>query len=245
MSVTGAADGSPLRAAPPISDLIAGLQGALGICAALVQRDRTGRGEQVGASLTNGLISFLSYLAADYLETGRQPARTGNDHPILAPYGLFRTADGEVAVAPANEGIYRKFVAAIGAPELGDDPAFATNAQRVAQRRAINEAVEAKLAVATTAHWIDVLNAAGVPCGRVQSLAEVFADPQVRAQEMVVTIDHPGRGPVEMLGFPIKFADSARPRRPAPELGAHTDEVLGELGLTAEEIAQLRETGAI
>ncbi len=118
MSVNGAPDGAPLRAGPPISDLIAGLQGALGVCAALVQRHRTGKGERVGASLTNGLISFFAYLSAEHFETGRQPARTGNDHPILAPYGLYRTADGEVAVAPANETIYRKFIEAIGAPEI-------------------------------------------------------------------------------------------------------------------------------
>jgi crotonobetainyl-CoA:carnitine CoA-transferase CaiB-like acyl-CoA transferase len=241
MSVTGSPGGEPMRAAPPISDLIAGLQGALGICAALVQRGRTGRGARVGASLTNALISFLSYLAADYLETGRQPARTGNDHPILAPYGLFRTADGEVAIAPANEAIYRKFVEAIGAAELADDPRFATNALRVADRSTVNTIVEARLAGGTTAQWIERLNGAGVPCGRVQSLAEVFADPQVRAQQMVVTIDHPGRGPVDMLGFPIKFPDSpAPPRRPAPELGADTDAVLAELGLDAAEITRLR-----
>jgi CoA:oxalate CoA-transferase len=246
MSVTGAPDGAPMRGAPPISDLIAGLQGALGVCAALVRRGRTGRGERVGASLTNGLISFLSYLAAENLESGRQPARTGNDHPILAPYGLFRTADGEVAIAPANEAIYRKFIAAIGAPELADEARFATNAGRVAHRAAINAAVEAKLVRATTEQWIEVLNRAGVPCGRVMSLAEVFADAQVRAQEMVVRVDHPGHGPVDMLGFPIKFAEApCRVRRPAPALGQHTDEVLAELGLGAAEIARLREQGVV
>ena len=246
MSVTGAPGGAPMRAAPPISDLIAGLQGALGICAALVGRGRSGSGARVGASLTNAMVSFLSYLAADYLESGRLPARTGNDHPILAPYGLFRTADGEVAIAPANETIYRKFLDAIGAAELAERPEFATNALRVTNRRAINDAVEARLGAATTAHWIERLNAAGVPCGRVQSIAEVFADPQVRAQEMVVTIDHPGRGPVDMLGFPIKFPDRGpAPRRPAPELGQHTGEVLAELGLGADEIAALRRDGVI
>jgi crotonobetainyl-CoA:carnitine CoA-transferase CaiB-like acyl-CoA transferase len=246
MSVTGSPGGAPMRAAPPISDLIAGLQGALGICAALVGRGRSGSGARVGASLTNAMVSFLSYLAADYLESGRVPVRTGNDHPILAPYGLFRTADGEVAIAPANETIYRKFLDAIGAAELAERPEFATNALRVENRRTINDAIEAKLGIGTTAHWIERLNAAGVPCGRVQSIAEVFADPQVRAQEMVVTIDHPGRGPVDMLGFPIKFPDGGpAPRRPAPELGQHTGEVLAELGLDAAAIAALRRDGVI
>jgi crotonobetainyl-CoA:carnitine CoA-transferase CaiB-like acyl-CoA transferase len=246
MSVNGDPGGQPERAAPPISDLIAGLQGALGICAALVGRARTGRGERVGASLTNGLVSFLAYLAAEALESGRQPARTGNDHPILSPYGLFRTADGEVAVAPANDGIYRKFMDAIGAPEIPADPTFATNALRVAHRAEINAAIEAKLAAGTTDHWIDTLNRAGVPCGRVLSLAEVFADPQIRHQEMVVSVDHPGHGAVEMLGFPIKFAAApCQVRRPAPALGQHTDEVLGELGFTADEIAALRAKGVV
>jgi crotonobetainyl-CoA:carnitine CoA-transferase CaiB-like acyl-CoA transferase len=246
MSVNGTSDGQPLRAAPPISDLIAGLQGALGICAALVGRARSGRGERVGASLTNGLVSFLAYLAAEALESGQPPARTGNDHPILSPYGLFRTADGEVAVAPANDAIYRKFMEAIGAPEILADPAFATNALRVEHRARINAAIEAKLAAAATDRWIDTLNRAGVPCGRILSLAEVFADPQIRHQEMVVSVEHPGHGAVEMLGFPIKFAAApCRVRRPAPALGQHTDEVLGELGFTAEAIAALRAKGVV
>src|SRR5258708_1995450 len=193
------------RSARRISALTAALQAALGICAALAGRGRTGRGERVGARLANGPVSTLAYLAAEALESGRQPARTGNDHPILSPYGLFRTSDGEVAIAPANQTIYRKFIAAIGAPEILGDPAFATNALRVANRAAINRAIEAKLAGGTTDQSIETLNAPGVPCGRVLALAEMFADPQIRAQEMVVTIDHPGHGPVEMLGFPIKF----------------------------------------
>ena len=246
MSVTGAPDDEPVRAGPPISDLVAGLYGALGICAALVGRSRTGTGDTVGASLTNGLISFLSFLAANYFASGVAPGRTGNDHGIAAPYGLFRTSDGEVAIAPSTETVYRKLLDAIGAPELHSHPDFATNALRVKNRGAINQAIEARLRANTSAHWIAVLNAAGVPCGRVMNLAEVFADPQVREQEMVVTVDHPGYGPVEMLGFPLKFSGNpCRVRRPAPMLGADTDDVLREAGLSQAMIDNLRAKGVV
>jgi crotonobetainyl-CoA:carnitine CoA-transferase CaiB-like acyl-CoA transferase len=126
------------------------------------------------------------------------------------------------------------------------DPAYATNAQRVERRAAINAAVEARTRTQPTEHWIAVLNAAGVPCGRVQTLGEVFDDPQVRHSEMKLTVDHPGRGPIDMLGFPVKFATSpCRLRHPAPELGAHTDAVLSELGLSSADIAALREKRVI
>ena len=246
MSVTGAPEGEPVRAGPPISDLVAGLYGALGICAALVGRSRTGTGDTVGASLTNGLISFLSFLAANYFASGTPPLRTGNDHGIASPYGLFRTRDGEVAIAPSTEIVYRKLLDAIGAPELRHHPDFLTNEKRVKNRAAINAAIEARMRGNTSEHWIAVLNGAGVPCGRVMNLAEVFADPQVREQEMVLTVDHPGQGPVEMLGFPLKFsANPCRVRRPAPRLGADTDDVLREAGLTQTMIDNLRAKGIV
>jgi len=246
MSVTGAPEGEPVRAGPPISDLVAGLYGALGICAALVGRSRTGTGDTVGASLTNGLISFLSFLAANYFASGTPPLRTGNDHGIASPYGLFRTRDGEVAIAPSTEIVYRKLLDAIGAPELRHHPDFLTNEKRVKNRAAINAAIEARMRGNTSEHWIAVLNGAGVPCGRVMNLAEVFADPQVREQEMVLTVDHPGHGPVEMLGFPLKFsANPCRVRRPAPRLGADTDDVLREAGLTQTMIDNLRAKGIV
>ena len=179
MSVTGTRDGPPLRAGPPLADLVAGLHGALGICAALVRRGSTGHGDTVGASLNNGLISLLSFLAANYFATGEDPRRSGNDHPIVAPYGMFRTRDGQVALAPSQEQSYQRLVDALGLGELRADPRFATNDLRVKNRAAINAAVAACLVTETTAYWIDKLNAAGVPCGRVMGLAEVFADPQV------------------------------------------------------------------
>ena len=250
MSVTGTADGPPLRAGPPIADLVAGLHGALGICAALVRRSNTGPGEMagetVGASLNNGLISLLAFLAANHFATGEEPARTGNDHAIVAPYGMFRTKDGEVALAPSQEQSYQRLVDALGLPELRQDPRFATNDLRVKDRAAINAAVEARLQTDTTEYWIEKLNAAGVPCGRVMGLAEVFADPQVIDQEMVLSQEHPGHGMVRMLGFPIKFAEApCRLRRPAPELGADSDEILRQLGYAPDDIARLRVGGVL
>jgi crotonobetainyl-CoA:carnitine CoA-transferase CaiB-like acyl-CoA transferase len=246
MSVTGEPDGTPMRAGPPIADLAAGLYAALGICAALVRRGRTGEGETVGASLNNSTISMLGFLAANYLATGEPPGRSGNDHAIVAPYGMFRTKDGEIAIAPSQEQSYQRFLDALDAPELRDDPRFATNDLRVANRAAINAAIEARLASRTSEYWIDKLNAAGVPCERVKTLPEVFADPQTIDQEMVIAADHPGHGLVRMLGFPVKFAEApCRLRRPAPDLGDGSDEVLRQLGYSAEEIARLREAGTV
>jgi crotonobetainyl-CoA:carnitine CoA-transferase CaiB-like acyl-CoA transferase len=250
MAVTGMPDGPPLRAGPPIADLVAGLHGALGICAALVRRGRTGPGETafetVGASLNNGLISLLAFLAANYFATGEEPVRTGNDHAIVSPYGMFRTRDGEVALAPSQEQSYQRLIDALGLGELRADPRFATNDLRVKNRAAVNAAIEARLVTETTSYWIDKLNAAGVPAGRIMGLAEVFADPQTIDQEMVLSQDHPGHGTVRMLGFPIKFAEAPYAlRRPTPEVGADTDAVLRELGYTPAEIASFRQGGVV
>jgi crotonobetainyl-CoA:carnitine CoA-transferase CaiB-like acyl-CoA transferase len=159
---------------------------------------------------------------------------------------MFRTADGEVALAPSQEQSYQRLVNALGMPELRQDPRFLTNDLRVANRDAMNRAVEARLRSNTTAYWIETLNAAGVPCGRVLGLTEVFSDPQVLDQEMVLSQEHPGHGAVKMLGFPIKFAEApCRLRRPAPEIGADTETVLREFGFSGDEIAALRRAGTV
>ena len=246
MSTTGEPEGAPMRAGPPIADLVAGLEGALGVCAALVRRGRTGRGEAVGASLNNAMIGMLGFLAANYFATGEPPARSGNDHAIVSPYGMFRTNDGEIAIAPSQEQSYQRLVDALDAPELRDDPRFRSNDLRVANRAAINAAIEDRLKGGASDYWIAKLNAAGVPCERVKTLAQVFADPQTVEQQMVLEVEHPGHGRVRMLGFPIKFREApCRLSRPAPDLGADSDAVLAELGYSPEEIARLRAAGVV
>ena len=156
MTVTGPAGGEPMRAGPPIADLVAGLYGALGICAALVRRGRTGTGDTVGASLNNGLISLLAYLAANHLATGEEPRRTGNDHPIVSPYGMFRTADGEVALAPSQEQSYQRLVDALGAAGAARRPALSDErpAGRATGRRSTKRSRRG-CATDTTAYWIE------------------------------------------------------------------------------------------
>jgi CoA:oxalate CoA-transferase len=230
-----------MRAAMPISDLVAGLYGAFGVACAIVARQGGRvRGQRVEASMVNGLISLLAYLSANYLATGQLPPRTGNEHPIAAPYGLYRAADGEVAIAPSTDEIVRRLFRALEIEPALDRPELAGYEQRLQHRDAVNAMVAERIRERTVDHWIEHLNDAGVPCGRVADLRAVFSDPQVLAQEMLLEVEHPGRGPVRMTGFPVKLsATPCRVRRPAPELGADTDDVLRELGLEAE-IPRLR-----
>ena len=247
MSVSGA-PGEPMRAGPPIADLVAGLYAAFGILAALLARGRSApaQGQRIEASLTGGLISMLAYFSAKYFATGELPERTGNDHPVVYPYGLFHAADGEVAIAPSTQVHVRRFLETLELADLLDDPAFADNGARVRNRERLRALIEAKTAAASVEQWIERLNAAGVPCGRVMNLAEVFSDPQVLAQEMMLEFEHPGHGPVRMTGFPVKLsATPAQLRRPAPALGEHTEEVLRELGYAPARIAALRRDGIV
>jgi len=246
MSVNGVEDGPPMRAAPPVSDLIAGAYAAMGILAALVRRNRTGQGEEVATALTDSMTSMLAFLATNFFATGRQPLRTGNDHALVAPYGLFEAADGEIAIAPSNDQFYARLIDALGLEDLRERPEYRTNAARFERRAAINAEINARTRRESVAHWIEKLNAAGVPCGRVLGLREVFEDPQTRHQQMRITIEHPRHGPLDVVGFPIKFTDDpCRIYRPPPVLGADTDALLGELGRDAAAIASLRANGVI
>jgi crotonobetainyl-CoA:carnitine CoA-transferase CaiB-like acyl-CoA transferase len=242
MATTGEPGGAPMRTALPITDLIAGLYCAFGIVNALRARDLTGKGQRVESAMVNGTVSMLAYLASEYLATGKEPERTGNDHPIIAPYSLFRTKDGDIAVAPATKETLDRFLGALGLAELLTRPEYDTPEKRHRRRDELRGPIEAVLAGDTQARWIERLNAAGVPCGKVQKVSEVMDDPQIRAQDMVIDVDHPGRGPVRMVGFPVKLsATPARVRRPSPRLGEHSREVLAEAGYSIDEIAQFAE----
>ena len=241
MSVNGRADDPPLRSGLPISDLVAGLYAALSITAAIVRARETGKGQQTEVSLTNGMVSMLSFIATNYFASGIVPPRSGNDHPIAAPYGLYPTRDGEIAIAPPDDVFFGRLMDVLGMPDLKTDPLYKTQRDRVANRTRINAIVGGKFATETTAYWVETLNAAGVPCGPVNTVEQVFQDPQVLEQQMVMDVPHPGHGIVRMLGFPMKLSETpCTVRLPAPALGQHTDAVLGGLGYTPDAIAALR-----
>ena len=230
MSVNGPPDGEPQRAAPPLSDLVAGLYCAFGILAALQERGNSGIGQQVETSLTGGLISMLAYLSAEYFATGETPKRTGNDHPIVSPYGLFHAKDGMIAVAPSTDVYVERFLGVLGLEELLADPNYSTNSERLLHRNTLSQHINDVTCLQSVAHWITAINDAGCPCGRVMDLAEVFEDPQVLAQDMVIDVPHPGHGNVRMTGFPVKLSRTpAGIQRPAPDLGADTEDILNNL----------------
>ena len=245
MSVSGAADGPPMRAGPPLADLVAGLYTAFGVACALINRGSgDGGGQHVESSLMGGLVSMLAYMSADYFATGSEPRRTGNDHPVLCPYGLFRAKDGDVVIAPAGAVFLQRCFEVLDLTHLYDDPDFADNDARVRNLARMNAIIDKKIGQNSVDYWIDTLNAAGVPCGRVQDMDTLFRDPQLLSQDMVLTVDHPGYGPIRMTGFPVKMSETpCELRLPAPELGADTETVLRELGYGAEKIAALRDNG--
>ena len=232
MSTNGGVEDPALRSGPPITDLVAGLYAAFGIVCAVRARELTGRGQRVDAGMMTSMLSMFAYLASDYLATGQLATRTGNDHPIASPYGLFSAIDGEIAVAPSTEDVLFRFLSILDLAHLLSDERFKTNELRLIHRKELNSLINERLKTDTQTSWINRLNSGGVPCGRVQNVGEALNDPQMIHQEMVLEVDHPSHGLVKMVGFPIKLSETpCSVRFPAPKHGEHTREILEELGL--------------
>lgn len=246
MSLTGTSESGPTRAGLAIADLLAGIFAAHGITLALLERERTGRGQQVDTSLLEAMVGVLSWGAGMYFENETAPGPAGQHHPLSAPYGRFHARDGYLNIAAGSEAMWQALAETLGHPDWCDDPRFASASARLDHREALSEAIETVLAGADVDDWVERLNAADVPCGPVLDLEQVFADPQVLARGMRVELPHPERDRFVTTGLPVKL--SATPgsihRRP-PLHGEHDAEVLRECGLTDEEITGLQQRGVI
>lgn len=246
MSVTGEPGGAPAKSGYPVTDLGAGMFCVYGILAALLAREKTGRGQRVDTSLFEAGIAFSVWQSAKYLGTGDAPGPMGSAHPLSAPYQAFRTRDGHVIVGAGSQALYRRLCVAIERTDLLDDPRFASPPDRMERTQDLADELERTFSMADTGHWLDVLNEAGVPCGPIYDVAQMMADPQARARGMVVEADHPVAGRITSIGNPVKLSDTPWSyRSPAPVLGANTDEVLCSLGYDDAAIARLRADGVV
>jgi crotonobetainyl-CoA:carnitine CoA-transferase CaiB-like acyl-CoA transferase len=246
MSVTGQPGTGPTRVGIPVSDLAAGLYLTVAVLAALHERERTGEGQWVRTSLLESMIAMMDFQAARWTVAGEVPGQEGNNHPTMTPMGCFETADGHVNVAGAGGRLWHALCEALGLPELARDPRFDTIAKRTAARAELNALVAERLRTRTTTEWVAELNAAGVPAGPVYRVDETFADPQVEHLGMVAGVDHAVLGRLNLVRAPVTTSrDHAAVRAPTPEPGEHTAEVLGELGLSPEQVDDLRRRGVV
>ena len=247
MSVTGEPGEGPQRAGVPVADIITGMYASIAICAALAHRARSGQGQQLDLALLDSQIALLAYQNTNYFSTGKPPRRIGNLHPNIVPYQPFRTSDGEVIVACGNDSLFRKFCDAAGCPELASDARFATNGKRVENRAEITRLLQREFDKRTTAEWLERLEAAGVPNGPINDIAQVFEEPQVKARGVRIELEHPAAGKLSMVASPMRFSGTPLEYRQAPPLlGEHTDAVLRELLRKSDaEIAALRAAGTV
>ena len=233
MSVTGEGPGRPpCKVGPPISDITAGILLAMGVSAALARRRETGEGQIVETSLFEAAITHTYWQSAIAFATGEDPEPMGSAHPLNAPYQAIRTADGYINLGAANQRNWERLVALIGRPDLGEDPRFALNTGRMANRAALEAELNAVFSTRPSAEWLAMLEEGGFPAGPVLSISEMHADPQTIARQMVPSVTHPTSGTVQTIGLPVKFtATPGGVRGPAPRLGEHTAEVLAEYGI--------------
>ena len=240
MSVTGERDdlpgGGPQKVGLPIVDILTGMYTAVAVLAALARRQETGRGEYIDIGMLDVMVSTLCNQAMNYLVTGKTPRRAGNKHPNIQPQDVFPTRDGHIVIAVGNDGQFAKFSEVLGRSELSSDERFATNPARVRNLSALTPVISDLLAQRDTAEWVQLLDAAGVPCGPINTIPEVFKDPQVLHREMLINIPHPTAGSVQMVASPMRFMEAPISYyRPPPLVGQHTQEILRELGIEDDD----------
>jgi crotonobetainyl-CoA:carnitine CoA-transferase CaiB-like acyl-CoA transferase len=251
MSVTGEPDGAPgggpQRAGVPVADIITGMYASIAVCAALAHRAETGIGQHLDLALLDSQIALLAYQNTNYFATGSAPKRIGNLHPNIVPYQPFKTADGDVILACGNDNLFRKFCEAAGCAELAGDPRFADNGKRVHNRAELTRLLHEVFARRSTREWVELLEAAGVPNGPINDVAQVFEEPQVKARGIKVELEHPVAGRLPTVASPMRFSATPVEYKLAPPLlGQHTEEILrGLLQLDDAAIAKLRADGTI
>jgi crotonobetainyl-CoA:carnitine CoA-transferase CaiB-like acyl-CoA transferase len=246
MTVTGFPGGGPVRAGTAIADLSAGLFAAIGIMTALLEREASGEGQWVQSSLLMSQIALMDFQAARYLMKGEVPPQVGNDHPTSMPTSAYKTKDGYLNIGASGEGMWKRLCPALGRPELLAREDFAGDVNRATNRIALNEEINKATVNKTTAEWIDLLNKAGVPSGPVYTLDQVFADPQVQHIKAAATVKHPTLGDIKVVNQAVGLSRTPATMATAtPDMGQHTDEILGGLGYSAAQIAEFRQRKVI
>ena len=246
MSITGANDGPSYRLGVAIADIVSGMFSAYGIAVALLARHRTGRGQFVDVGMLDAVTALLTYQAGIYFATETAPPRLGNRHPTIVPYETLEAADGDLVVAVGNDQLWKTFCGVLELETLANDARFQTNKDRVSAHAELRPLLVERLKTRPAAEWLSKLKEAGVPCGGVRDLDQLFSDPQIIERAMVVALDHPAAGLIQQLGVPIKLGDTpGAVRTPPPLLGEHTEAILKEIGKSIEEVEALKQSGAV
>lgn len=246
MSINGFPDSPPAKVGVPMADLNTGMFCAYGILTAYINRLATGKGQHVDASLLESGMAYTLYESATYFATGEVAGPLGSAHRMIAPYQAFATQDGYINIGAANQNNWERMCRAVGRDDLLDDARFASNPERMVNIQSLTPIMEETFRTQTTAHWVEILERAGVPCGPIYNIEQVYADPHVQSRDMAVELQHPKAGGIRNIGVAVKLSDTpGSVRTPAPLLGQHTDDVLTEFGYTDAEIAALRQSGAL